>query len=90
MKKKKLFRTNNGLERYNRTLKAIFKNSTPSLIGFVENLEKETRNQIDRLDHIRKGLLTNKKRKRDEDLLPREFDQPSIHYFEFKKNLQYN
>jgi len=85
--KKKLFRTNNGLERYNRTLKEVFNNNTPSLIGFVENLEKETRNQVDRLDCIRKGLLSNKKRKLEDDLLPKEFDEPSIHYYEFRKNL---
>ena len=86
--KQNLCRTNNGLERYNRSLKEVFNNTTPSLIGFVENLEKETRNQIERINHIRKVLLNNKKRKREEDLLPREFDKPSIHYYEFKKNLQ--
>jgi len=75
--KQNLCRTNNGLERYNRSLKEVFNNTTPSLIGFVENLEKETRNQIERINHIRKVLLNNKKRKREEDLLPREFDKPS-------------
>jgi len=86
--KKKLMRTNNGLERYNRYLKEIFKNSTPSLIGFVETIEYESRAQAEKLEHIRKGLIINRKRKRETDTHPSEFSQPCLHYLEFVKNMK--
>lgn len=63
---------NNGIERYNCSLKEFFNNMTPSIIvGFVEKLETETRNQINKVDDIQKGFLTNTKRNREEDLLPK-------------------
>ena len=85
-------RTNNGLERYNRELKSLFKNTTPSLICFVETLEKESRQQVQNLDNICKGLVvpSSRKRKRDEDPKRNEFNTPSIHYLEFVKNQKLN
>jgi len=90
--RKDMFRTNNGLERYNRTLKSLFKNTTPSLICFVETLEKESRQQVQNLDNIRKGLVipSSRKRKRDEDPRRNEFNTPSIHYLEFVKTQKLN
>lgn len=86
--KKKLMRTNNGLERYNRSLKAIFQNSTPSLIGFVETLENESRVQAEKLDNIRKGLVLPQKRKRNTEIHPSEYSKPCLHYLEFVKDMK--
>ena len=59
-------RTNNGLERYNKTLKALFSDETPSLLTFINTIEKESRDQVVTLDCIRNGLVdTSKKRKND-------------------------
>ena len=58
-------RTNNGLERYNKTLKALFADETPSLLTFINTIEKESRDQVVTLDCIRNGLVdTSKKRKK--------------------------
>ena len=82
----KLMKTNNALERYNRELGDIFGHTTPSLIGFIETLEKESRLQADRLEHIRKGLIVTKKRRREENLIEGEFDKPCMHYNQYKEN----
>ena len=58
-----LKRTNNGLERYNRTLKSLFSDETPSLLSFINVIEEESRGQVIRLDCIRNGLVDNRKRK---------------------------
>ena len=86
--KKNLMRTNNGLERYNRTLREIFKNSTPSLVGFVETIEKESRSQAEKLENIRKGLVVSQKRKRNTEIHPSEYNSPCLHYMEFVKNIK--
>ena len=48
-------RTNNALERYNRTMNEKFPVPHPSLKEFVTNLEKEGRDQAIRLENIRRG-----------------------------------
>ena len=55
--------TNNGLERYNRTLKSLLSDKTPSLLNFINVIEEESRDQVIRLDCIRNGLVDNCKRK---------------------------
>ena len=47
-------RTNNGLERYNRRFNGLF-DKQPSLMEFVEIVEKESRMMAQRLEDIRKG-----------------------------------
>jgi hypothetical protein len=53
--KKFLNRTNNGLESYNKRFNGLFPKHNPSLIEFVEIVEKESRYYADKLDDIRKG-----------------------------------
>ena len=77
-------RTNNGLERYNRSLGEIFEHTQPSLIAFVEKLEEESRNQVKRLDYIPKAFIVNKKRKMEEKNIHCEFSKPSLLYNQFK------
>ena len=48
-------RRNNGLERYNRRFNDLFSGGKPSLMEFVEIVEKESRHQADRLNCIRNG-----------------------------------
>ena len=86
--KRNLMRTNNGLEQYNRSLKDIFKNSTPSLISFVETFESESHVQAEKLKYIRKGLVINKKRKMETDIHPSEYNEPCLYYSEFVKNME--
>jgi hypothetical protein len=57
-------RTNNGLERYNRHYNGLF-DSKPDLFQFVRILQQETRNQVQKLDDIRKG----RRNKVDRDLV---------------------
>ena len=58
--------TNNGLERYNKTLKALFVDETPSLLTFINTIKKESRDQVVTLDCIQNGFVnTSKKRKND-------------------------
>ena len=75
-------RTNNGLESYNYTLANIF-NSQPSLICFIETLEKEARDQVSKFDYIQKAFIVNQKRKGDDPQALKEFSKPSIHYIYF-------
>ena len=42
----------------------FFSHSSPSLINFIEILEPGSRDQLEKLDNIRKGLVINRKRKR--------------------------
>ena len=58
-------RTNNGLERYNKTLKAIFADETPSLLTFITTIEKESFAQVAKLDCIRNGLVDQSKKRRN-------------------------
>ena len=87
---KKMMRTNNGLERYNRRVSELFQQSKPSLINFIETLELESRNQLDELDDIRKGLVINRKRKRDGDSEKERYNEISVYYHQYvekhKKN----
>jgi len=53
--KKFMNRTNNGLESYNKRFNGLFPKHNPSLIEFVEIVEKESRYYADKLDDIRKG-----------------------------------
>ena len=62
----KLQRTNNGLERYNRTLNSKF-HGKQSLLSFIKVLEEDTREQVSKLDGIRNGIIINKKRKRNDN-----------------------
>ena len=52
LEKENIMRTNNGLESFNYTLAKIFNHSQPSLICFIETLEKEARDQVSKLDYI--------------------------------------
>ena len=79
--KQNIMRTNDGLESYNYTLAKIFNHSQPSLICFIETLEKETRDQESKIDYIRKALIV--KRKREDHQALKEFSEPSIHYLNF-------
>ena len=63
----KLQRTNNGLERYNRTLNSKF-HRKQSLLSFIKVLEEEAREQLSKLDGIRNGNIINRKRKRIDDM----------------------
>ena len=80
---KKMMRTNNDLERYNRRVSDLFAQSKPSLINFIETLELETRNQLDELDDIRKGLVINKKRKREGESQNEKYNEISIYYHQY-------
>ena len=82
-RKEKIMRTNNGLERYNRSLKELFNNTQPSLICFIEKMEQESRDQVSKLDRIRKAHVINRKRKREDSNIPCEFSEPSILYVNF-------
>ena len=53
--KKFLNMTNNGLESYNKQFNGLFSKHTPSLIEFVEIVEKESRYYADKLNDIRHG-----------------------------------
>ena len=76
-------RTNNGLESFNYTLAKIFNHSQPSLICMIEILEKELRDQLSKLDYIRKVFIVNRKRKREDHQALKEFSEPSCHYINF-------
>ena len=77
-------RTNNGLERYNKTLKALFSDETPSLLTFINTIEKESRDQVVTLDCIRNGLVnTSKKRKNDISHDDNDCNKISKFYHEF-------
>ena len=76
-------RTNNGLDSYNYTLAKIVNHSQPSLICFIETLEKEVRDQVSKLDYIQKAFIVNRKRNRDDPQALKEFSEPSIHYNSF-------
>ena len=56
-------RTNNALERYNRTLNDKFSSPHPSLLQFVTTMEEEGRLQVRRLDDIRNGKVEPPKNK---------------------------
>ena len=56
-------RTNNALERYNRTLNDKFSSPHPSLLQFVTTMEEESRFQVRRLDDIRNGKVEPPKNK---------------------------
>ena len=59
-------RTNNGLERYNKTLKALFDNETPSLLTFINTIKQESRDQVVTLDCIWNGLVNTSKKRKNE------------------------
>ena len=80
---KKMMRTNNGLERYNCRVSDLFQQSKPSLINFIETLELETRNQLEELDDIRKGLVINKKRKREGESEQEKYNEICIYYHQY-------
>mmetsp|Transcript_14493 Transcript_14493/g.26274 ORF Transcript_14493/g.26274 Transcript_14493/m.26274 type:complete len:81 (+) Transcript_14493:738-980(+) len=48
-------RTNNGLESYNRRFNELFEGHNPSLIEFVQTVEKESRYHARRMEDIRTG-----------------------------------
>ena len=56
-------RTNNALERYNRTMNDKFPTPHPSAINFVNTIEKESRYQVQRLADIRNGIVVPNKLK---------------------------
>ena len=56
-------RTNNALERYNRTLNDKFSSPHPSLLQFVTTVEEEAQFQVRRLDDIRNGKVEPPKNK---------------------------
>ena len=71
----KMMRTNNGLERYNRTLSDLFDHLSPSLINFIEILELESRDQLDTLNNIRKRTSNQQKKKKRERSPKRKIQQ---------------
>ena len=79
----KMMRTNNGLERYNRTLSELFSYSSPSLINFIEILEIESRDQLEKMDNIRKGLVINSKRKREDVVQKEKYNNVLIYYRQY-------
>ena len=50
-------RTNNALERYNRAMNDLFPTPHPSLLLFVQTIESEAREQVQRMDDIRVGRV---------------------------------
>jgi len=50
-------RTNNALERYNCAINDLFPTPYPSLLLFVQTIESEAREQVQRLDDIRVGRV---------------------------------
>ena len=82
VEKMKLQRTNNGLERYNKTLNEKFKGKQ-SLLSFIKILEEEARFQESKLEDIRRGNLVNKRRrddKNDKADNERQLKVPSFYY----------
>ena len=70
-------RTNNGLERYNRHYNGLFL-TKPDLFQFVRILQHETRNQVQKIDDVRKGR--RKEVERNGVTIP----QIPIGYYSFK------
>ena len=85
-KQKNITRTNNVLESYNFILAKIFNHSQPSLICFIETLEKEAINQVSKLDYIQNALIVDKKRQREDPEAVSEYSVPSVHYINFVRD----
>ena len=68
-------RTNNGLESYNRRVNQLFP-SRPTLIAFVQVIEKESRHQAQLLSNIRTGKVAEPSRKHVQTIptIPAEYD----------------
>jgi len=49
-------RTNNPLERYNRTIGESFPNAHPSLVNFVETVKVQSEEYLRKIDLIKKGI----------------------------------
>ena len=62
----KLQKTNNGLERYNKTLNLKFKGKQ-SLLSFIKILEEEARYQVSKLEDIRRGNVVNVRKRNKEN-----------------------
>ena len=80
--KMKLQRTNNGLERYNRSLNDKF-SGKQSLLSFIKILEHEARGKVRELEDIRIGLVVNKRNRNDDgDEMEngRELKVPTFYY----------
>ena len=50
-------RTNNDLERYNRSINNKFPTRHPSLLVFVQKIELESREQVERCENICRGRI---------------------------------
>ena len=50
-------RTNNALERYNRSMNEKFPTPHPSLLVLVQTIELESREQVQRCENIRRGRI---------------------------------
>ena len=70
------FRTNNGLESYNRRVNQIFRSGRPTLIAFVQEMEKESRYQAQLLNDIRQGKVKEPTRNYVQTIpaIPAEYD----------------
>lgn len=75
-------RTNNALERYNRTLNDKFSLPYPSLWKFLTSLEEEARYQVKILEDIRNGKVVAPKLKESTTF------EPSLCYKKFKPQVQ--
>ena len=63
-------RTNNGLERYNKRFNGLFSKHNPSLMEFVEIVEKESRYYATKLADIRSGKEADPLKTRDVQTIP--------------------
>ncbi len=75
-------RTNNGIESYNNTINKLFKKK-PSMIEFVQELEKESVKQAKKWIGIATGKLADPSKARKESIIPSIPDT----YTKFKEKL---
>ena len=56
-----LKRTNNGLERYNRSMKSLFNAGTPSFADFVNTMKEESEAQQQKVEHHMNQTIVKRK-----------------------------
>jgi hypothetical protein len=66
-------RTNNALERYNRTLNNEFPNAHPSLVTFIQSIKLLTFRQVFELQQICRGIRMEPVHKIPELTIPQEY-----------------
>ena len=57
-----LKRTNNGLERYNRSMKSLFNAGTPSFADFVNTMKEESEAQQQKVEHHMNQTIVKRKK----------------------------